>query len=374
MYARLLTWSLRHRRWRHLLNGLVIAVTAAVVMVFVSVMLEIVRFVRKNEDRELTRILLVAKVADGELPLTLKNTLQQIDGVHTILRYRALGSRHPSGARYVVVGEDDDAFPLTQDFFPVTPEAHEAWRKEPLGAIVTERSARDLDLEVGELAEIPTPIGPLKIKVVGISYGALVANRIAIHFDYMQEFSGNPGTCNYRVFTKPDDFERVAREIQEQTKSSPMPVHAVSSSRYAESDARQAAMVPAILGFLGLFLIFTTALTLANSVGSSIHERRLEIASMRVMGYHRRTILRLLLGEAVLVGLAGGLVALVVVWYAFRNGVQLTPNEINQIKPVTIGLGGAVAGLIASILVPLAGALPAAISAMRRKLVDALRD
>jgi ABC-type antimicrobial peptide transport system permease subunit len=94
---------------------------------------------------------------------------------------------------------------------------------------------------------------------------------------------------------------------------------------------------------------------------------------MRVMGYHRGTIFRFLLGESMLVGFAGGVVALVAIWFVFRDGVQLTPGEINQIKPVTLGVAGAVSGLVASILVPLAGALPAAISAMKQKLVDALR-
>jgi putative ABC transport system permease protein len=374
MHARLLTWSLRHRRWRHVLNALTIAVTAAVVMVFVSVMAELLAFVRKNADREVTRILLMPKMVDGELPLALGNTLEHIDGVRTVLRYRALGGRHPSGARSVIAGEEPGAFELTQDFFPVTPEAAAAWRDEKLGAIVTEATARDLNLTVGQVTEVPTPRGALKIKVVGLSRGALVAHRIAVHFDYIQEFAGNPGTCNFRVFTKPADYERVARAIEAQTKNGAMPVHAVSSSRLAQSEAKQAAMVPAVLGFLGLFLIFTTALTLANNAASSIRERRMETASMRVMGYHRRTILRLLLGESVLVGLAGGLVALVVMWLVFRNGVQLTPGEINQIKPVTIGVAGAVAGLLASILVPLVGALPAAVAATRQKLVDALRD
>jgi putative ABC transport system permease protein len=374
MHVRLLGWSLRHRRWRHVLNAITIAVTAAVVMVFVGVMSELVAFVKKNRDRELTRILLMPKMADGELPLALGKTLEGIDGVRTVLRYRALGGRHPSGARYVIVGEDDAAFPLTQDFFPVTPADTEVWRKEHLGAIVTEGTAQDLKLAVGEMAEIPTPRGPLKIKVVGISRGALVAHRIAIHFDYMQEFSGNPGTCNFRVFTKPEDYERVARTIEDQTRNGAMPVHAVSSSRLAESEARQAAMVPAVLGFLGLFLMLTTALTLANNAASAIRERRLETASMRVMGYHRGTILRLLVGESMLVGLIGGLLALGVIWFVFRNGVQLTPGDINQIKPVKIGLGAAIAGLVTALVVPLMGALPAALSATRQRLVDALRD
>ena len=351
------------------------AITAAVVMVFVSVMVEIVRYVRKNDDAALVRIIILPKLAEGNLPLTLKTMFEGIDGVRTVLRYSAMGGRHPSGATYVVVGEEEAALDYTQDFFPVTPEVMAAWRAErPTGAIVTETTARDLRLEVGQPAEITTAAGPLSVKVVGISRGGPVGQRIAIHFDYLQEVQGNPGLCNYRVFTKPDDFERVAQEIDERTKNSPTPVHAVSSSQLAVAEMKQAAMVPTILGFLGLFLIFTTALTLANNSAMSIRERRGETATMRVIGYHRRTILWLAIGQAVLIGLVGGLLAAAVTWTLFRNGVQLAPGEVAFLKPVKIGLPGIVAGLLAAVAIPFAGALPAAVKAARMPLATALRD
>jgi putative ABC transport system permease protein len=137
---------------------------------------------------------------------------------------------------------------------------------------------------------------------------------------------------------------------------------------------KQAAMVPTILGFLGLFLIFTTALTLANNNAMSIRERRAETATMRVIGYHRRTILSLAVGQAIVIGLVGGLVAAAIAWTLFRDGVQLAPGEVAFLKPVKIGWPGIVVGLLASVLIPFAGALPAAVKAARLPLADALRD
>jgi len=71
MQMRLLFWSLRHRRWRHLLNAITIAVTVSVVMVFATVMFDLLSFVRSSADRELTRVMIIPKMLGTELPLSM---------------------------------------------------------------------------------------------------------------------------------------------------------------------------------------------------------------------------------------------------------------------------------------------------------------
>jgi len=372
MKLRLLTWSLRHRRWRHLLSVITMTVTATVVIVFVSVITSLLAYVNQNADRELTRILIMPKTVGGDLPLALYPTLKAIDGVQVVQRYRHMSGRLDNGTTYLVMGEEDSGVELNTDFFPVEAAVLEAWKQErPMGAIATEATARDLRLTVGQLAEVPTTNGPLKLKIVGISRGGTIAQRIAGHYEYFQEFAGNPSTCRYRAFSKPDDFERVARAIDDTTRNSASPVQAVSASQFAASQARRAGTVPAVLGFLGLFLVFTTSLTLANTTAIAIRERRTETATMRVLGYHRSTLAMVMLGEAMLVGLAGGVIAIVLAYVAF-NGVQLMPGA--TLKPVEIGTVGIVVGILTSILVPLAGALPSVYASTRTPLIDALRD
>jgi putative ABC transport system permease protein len=243
-----------------------------------------------------------------------------------------------------------------------------------MGAVVSDVTAKDLNLTVGQEAEVPTSAGPLHVKVVGLSHHALVGQRIAVHYDYLQEFLKNPGTCLFRVFTKPDDFEAVARAIRDQTANSATPMQGVDASTYSAMLAKRAGMVPAVLGFLGLFLILVTALTLANNCAISVRERRTETATLRVLGYHRGTIARLVVSEAMLVGLIGGLLAVAICAVAFRDGVQLTPGQAGLLPPVTVAVPGVIAGFIVALVVPLLGALPAAWASLRTPLVQALRD
>ena len=378
MHARLLSWSLRHRRWRHVLDGLVIAITVSIVMLFVSVVVDLIKFANISSDRALVRILprpTMSQPGSDGLPESRYAMFQGIPGVTHVQRYKLFMGRHESGASYLISGEEDSGIELNRDFFPVEPAVFEAWKKEPkLGAIVTQATAKELGLHIGQLAEVPTPFGPAQIKVVGLSVGGPVAHRIALHFEYVRELTGNNGYCDYRLFAAHNDFQRVAKEVIERTKHSDTPLIAVSDSQMTSSWVSRVAMVPALLGFLGLFLTFTTVMTLANNRAISVRERRTELATLRVLGYRRRTIMRLILNESVIVGFLGGVLAVIVMSWVFRDGVQLTPGTERLLQKVTLTPFAIVCGFILSILIPLAGAIPAAISSVRSPLVEALRD
>ena len=359
-----------------MLNAIAIGVTAAVVMIFVATISGLVAFTRSVTETSMTRILLTPKLVtpgsttDG-MPMSLRATIEKIEGVQVVQRKLVLGGKDPSGATYLVIGEEESGIGLNTDIYPVDKAVFEAWKTERTGAIITEATARDLKLEVGEIAEVTIPAHKLRIKVVGISHGALFTQTIGVHFDYLQESTGITQTCGYRVFSAAADADRVTSEIGKQTRNSAMPARGVIGSRYRASLAKRASTIPTVLGFLGIFLVVTTMLTLANNCAISIRERRVEVATFRVIGYKPRVIARQLVGEAVLVGLVGGVVGMLVAWFAFRGGVQLTPSGM---PPTTIGLSAFLGGAIISIAVPLIGAVPSARAAVRMPLVDGLRD
>jgi ABC-type lipoprotein release transport system permease subunit len=377
MYARLVMWSLRQRRGRHLLNALIMAIMVAVIALFVSVVGKLVTFAQGSANKELARILVwpsLLQAGGNDLPMAFYPIIKQIEGVKVVQCHKFMLARH-EGITYMISGEEESGIELNQDLLPVDNETFEAWKAtKPMGAIVTETTARELNLKVGQEAEIPTTYGPLKLKIVGLSSGGMIARRISPHFDYLQQFAGNQGTCLFRVFTAHGDFERVAKEIVERTRNSPNPAQALSDSEIAAGWMRDVAFVPTLLGFLGLFLALTTALTLANTSAISIRERRTEIATLRVLGFRKHTIATVMLLESMLVGLAGGVVAIVVLTLAIGKGIQLTPGGARVLSDVTLTPVAIVIGLLVSIVVPLAGALPAAITAVRMRLVDSLRD
>ena len=377
MQMRLLAWSLRHRRWRHAINIVTVIITSSVVMMFVSVMVGLVSFVRDSasSNDQLTRMLVYPKTVTTEMPEALGPVLAAIDGVKVVQRFRGLGGRHESGVVYYLIGEEATGLELNAEFFPVEQPVIDAWKQERTGAVVADAVARELRLSVGDTTELPTAAGPLRIKVVGFSKDAPLAQRIAVHYEYLTEFVKNPGTCFFRLFSKPEDFERIAHAVDEQTRSSATPIQVVSQASRSADLARAAGMIPAILGFLGIFLVVVTGLTLANTYSIAVRERRTEMATLRVLGFRSGTLIRTQILEAVLVGFVGGVCALALCYVLFRGGIDLTPAGGGQLlPPVTLGTAGIASGIVASMLVPLVGALPSTLASARMPLVHALRD
>jgi putative ABC transport system permease protein len=348
------------------------AVTIAIVMLFVSVMGVLIKQAKVTKDRELARILVVPRTG-GDLPLAHANRIRQIDGVKVVLQQKGFSGK-VGDVVFHVIGEQDEALALNTDIFPVTPDVIEAWKQEKrIGAIVGLALGKHLNLEVGQVTELPTPFGPMKIKVVGFSTGGF-GYRVSTHYDYVDELTGKGPTVAIRVFAAHADVDRVSKEIIERTKGTDVPATTISDTQFMAASIRRVAVVPAIFGFLGAFLLLTTTLTLANNNAIAIRERRAESATLRVVGYRRGAILRMMLGEAVLVGVIGAVIAIIVIRLVFADGLHMTIGtdklfEAVKLTPFAMGVG-----LVTAVLVTLAGALPAALASVRTPLVKALRD
>jgi putative ABC transport system permease protein len=358
---------------RHAVSAIIMALTVAIIMVFASVIGEVMRYMQSSSSTIRVSVAPKLPVGAWEFPMSLHARLQAISGVQKLQRTHVFSGRHESGATYQVAGEELVAIESLPDVYPVTADVIDAWNKDRIGAIVTESTANDLRLSVGQTAEVPTLYGPVQLKVIAITKNTKVPNRIALHFDYVEELMKKPGRCGYRLMVDANDYERVSREIEELTKNSGEPATVISEAQLFSTWMKQAAAVPVALGFLGIFLLFTTALTLANSSAIAIRERRTEIGTMRVLGFHDGTVVGLLLLEVALVGLVGGLLATVVVPLVFGDGMRLAPSTLPLLQNVQIGPLGIVCGLITSVAIPIVGTLPSARAAVRMDLSSCLR-
>lgn len=376
MHTRLLTRSLRYRRGRHFLNAAIMAITVAIVVLFFSVLTKLATFSSQSSRGRVIVSPAMFQAGKNELPQTFATLFQQIEGVRDVQCQKILNTK-PADVAYMISGEKRSGVEMNQDLLPVTPEVVEAWdRAKPMGAILTETASRELNLPIGKEGELPTAFGPLRIKVVGLSKGGLQTRRMALHLEYLQQFTGNDGTCLFRVFADPPKASQVANEIVERTRNTANPTQTMVDSEFAQTWVKNVAKVPTLLGFLGLFLALTTTLTLANSSAIAIRERRTEMAAMRVMGFLPRTITFVVLAEAILVGVIGGIIGIVGVYLVVgSDGFALSGAvQANVLGNVQITMPGVLAGLATAILVPLAGALPAIIASNRVPLVTALRD
>jgi putative ABC transport system permease protein len=116
-----------------------------------------------------------------------------------------------------------------------------------------------------------------------------------------------------------ETFEKVGTIIENASifKDRPVKVETASSGIGAFLDAYRD-MLRGVKYLLVPAILVIMSLVMANAISITVRERRTEMAVMKVLGYRPNQILQLVLGEALLVGAVGGLLAAALTYALFN--------------------------------------------------------
>ncbi|NIV32380.1 MAG: FtsX-like permease family protein [Anaerolineae bacterium] len=128
--------------------------------------------------------------------------------------------------------------------------------------------------------------------------------------------------------------------------------------------SRFALAVSAVVVVIGGLVVLTTML-------GAVAERRQEIGLFRALGFRKRHVMRIILGEAVLVSLGGGLLGWLL---GMGAAVALAPRLANVVTPVTWSPALAFGAVGGALLVGLLASLYPAAHAARLDPTTALRS
>ncbi|MFM8302852.1 MAG: ABC transporter permease [Actinomycetota bacterium] len=174
------------------------------------------------------------------------------------------------------------------------------------------------------------------------------------------------------VATSPDEVDRIARDIRGLGAAT-----AVAKDQI-DDQKRAFRIIGFALGGIGAIALLVAAVGVVNTMVMSILERTREIGVMRAVGASRKAVRRLFTLEAVLLGLFGGVVGVVVAYgiSALANPVvnqQLSDNGLTNRSIISVPpLLGIAVIVITTIIGILAGLYPVA-RAARMDPVAALR-
>jgi putative ABC transport system permease protein len=193
------------------------------------------------------------------------------------------------------------------------------------------------------------------------------------HWKYADERSivkGQVGWIVTRV-ADPDRAVQVANTIDQKFANSPYETKTDTEQAFSAQFASMLGNLNLLLGSVALAVVLTTLFVAGNTMAMSVRERTTEIAVMRTLGFPSTTIFLLVVGEGMLVSVAGGaiggaLARLLVNAEALGLAGGFIPAFGVTIRNVVVGVGLSVAiGLLAAVI-------PATM-ASRLKIVDALR-
>jgi putative ABC transport system permease protein len=252
-----------------------------------------------------------------------------------------------------------------------------AFKRERTACAIGKKICDQYGIKLGERVTIVGDIYPvtLELTCVGIFNHPVNNECLVFHREYLTELlpKSSPtrdSVGTYMILTNsPDNVPRVAKAIDSMFENSPYPTRTESEQEFSRSFL-------AFLGNIKLFLMaicgavtFTILLVSANTIAMSVRERTREMAILRTLGYTPAEILRLVLREAVVISLFGGVGGLVI-GDLLGRGLQASPANFGftgikwQAALIVLGMA-ALIGVVAA-LVP-------ALVAARKNVVESLR-
>jgi putative ABC transport system permease protein len=124
------------------------------------------------------------------------------------------------------------------------------------------------------------------------------------------------------------------------------------------------------LAVSGVVLAIGTLVVLTTMLGA-VTERRQEIGLFRALGFRQRHVMRIILGEASLVSLAGGVLGWLL---GMGTAVALAPRLVDLSVPVAWNVWLALGAVAGAVLIGLLGSLYPAVAAARLDPTTALRS
>ncbi len=172
------------------------------------------------------------------------------------------------------------------------------------------------------------------------------------------------------------DLDSVAEIVETLTK---MGYEAYSQGAYLEEVQKEQASRQSQLVFIGAIALFVSAIGIANTMLTSILERRREIGIMKVTGLAMKKIRRMFLIEAAVIGLAGGAIGALlsyIIAFAVNNGsgdAQILGMYFEQGMVLTIPLWLTLAGIGVAVFVGLVAGIYPAWKATKLSPMEAIR-
>jgi putative ABC transport system permease protein len=168
----------------------------------------------------------------------------------------------------------------------------------------------------------------------------------------------------------PDDSVRVAKAIDAKYANSSFETKTETESAFAAGFAKQFGNIEFLILSVGSVVFFTLLLVTGNTMAISVRERTAELAVLKAIGVTDGSVLFLVLAEATMIALFGGLLGLLLAWAAIP---VISAAVTGLLPPLLLSKTMLSLGLVFAVFVGVVSGLLPGIGAMRMRVVTALR-
>jgi putative ABC transport system permease protein len=316
------------------------------------------------------------------LPIGYLPRIESVPGVKTVAFASWFGGSYQDRpAQFAVFPVDPARYLGAVPEIVLPPDQAETWQRTRDGAIVGRSLAERNGWQIGDRVTVVADIWPKSdgsndwnFEIVGVytspdsaqSEGALLFQHD--YFDEARQFArGTVGWFLVQV-EDPDRADEVAKAVDALFANSTNETKTQTEKAFAQGFARQFGDIGLIVTSILGAVFFTILVLTGNTMAQAVRERIPELAILKTLGFSDRAVLGLVVAEALLLIVLGGLL-----------GLGLAAAAISAVQAVLAGIGVqgvslsvVLMGVAIMVVLGLCVGLPPAIRAMRLRVVDAL--
>jgi putative ABC transport system permease protein len=317
------------------------------------------------------------------LPIAYVGQIAQVQGVDKVSHLSWIGAyyKEPSNVLAGFAVDAQSYLDLYPDYL-ITPQARQAFLQDRQALLIGRGLAERLGIKVGQTISIFSNIFSQKdgsrswqYKVVGlidVAPNSPPVNALYVRYDYFNESRSFGRDLIGQVVvrsTSTAQNDAVITAIDAKFANARAQTATQTEEAFSRAFVAQFGNIALIITLVVGAAFITILMIIGNSMVSAVRERTREIAVLKTLGFQPGYILRLVLSEALLLALLGGLIglglaALVVAGLkqqlaGFLDGLKMSPLIWAQ------GIG------LIFLLATLTGLIPA-LSAMRLNILTAL--
>lgn len=320
-----------------------------------------------------------------QLPYSYAARIQSITGVHHVAYAIWFGGVYQDRKNFFPnMAISAKPFLASHPEFVLPAAQKQAFLHTRTGAIVGRTLAERFGWKIGDQIPLKATIYPNKdggnvwiFDLVGIFHADRpelrgIEQQMLFRYDYVDEGRAQlQGTVGWYIVqvNNPGQSDRVALAIDHMFANSTHETKSQSEKDFQRAFVNQIGDIGLIVSAIMGAVFFTLVLLTGNTMMQAIRERIPELAVLKTIGFSNRIILLLVLGEAILIMLIGGIGGLALAHALLPIMATVTSGELDL--PLTLDTW--LLGLALMILIGLIIGLPPALRALRLNIVDALR-
>jgi putative ABC transport system permease protein len=330
------------------------------------------------------------------IPLSYRDRIATVPGIRRVCLQNWFGGRVPGNDRVYFpqfAVDPENFFPMYKNEIQIIeaspPQAQvslppdldprlAAFMSEQTACVIGDELAQKMGWKLGQTITLSGTIypgmWPFTIRAIYHSMDqAFGGSGMLFQFKYLEQ-KGMGGSGMAGVYKlELEDSNRaaeVATQVDALFENSAYATHTETERAFAAGFVSMYGNLPFVLRVIGMAVVFAILLVAANTMVMAVRERTREVGVLKTLGFEDGTIFRMVLAEAGMITLGGGLLGALVAKFSieaskFNAGGALPPLVVHW---STVGVGVAIALGIGAV----SGFIPAW-QASRLRIVEALR-